>query len=645
MDAVDPYRLGRFVAAQERGGTYERAVAELRAGAKVSHWMWFVFPQVAGLGMSATSREFAIASVAEARAYLAHPVLGPRLRECARVVAETEGRSAERIFGPVDAMKLRSSMTLFAAADPAEAGQNLFAEVLAKYFGGVPDEATLARLLRVCARQSPGRRHREMSCQAPRGRTRLGSMSWTAPQADRKLVPPVADERQMLEAWLDFHRQTLLSKCAGLTADQLRQRAAPPSGLSLLGLVRHLAEVERGWFRRRVNGEDAAFLFSSEADPDGEFDHVGTADAERDFAAYLAEIEAARRAAAGHDLNETFYHSHREVDMSVRWVYVHMIEEYARHNGHADLLRERIDGKTGSEGRPGQKAGGRPVLPCARPAVAAGTRVAGSRALVPIAAADASSGEITVTVAPPSLRPVRTSRSGIDVGSGESMPSGEITTIRAAPAARSALSADRTPPSMYRRPSIVTGGQMPGTAELAATASTRLTPDAASKTVSSPDTQSIAVSFIGVTGHSRDGSRDSITASRSGSGTVSASSANRPELRSCSVGVLAPAMYDWRSAANLSQSITAISSRDWSAGSTWRASSSSRDSPLPTCAATFAPAEVPMTTSAPVTSCPASASPASSPVIHAIPATPPPPSTSACSFAMGRNASTARQSC
>jgi uncharacterized protein (DUF1810 family) len=147
----DPYRLERFVAAQERGGTYERAVAELRAGAKVSHWMWFVFPQVTGLGLSAMAREFAISSVAEARAYLAHPVLGPRLRECARVVAETEGRTAERIFGPVDAMKLRSSMTLFEAADAGktptgEAGQNVFAAVLAKYFGGVPDEATLARL-------------------------------------------------------------------------------------------------------------------------------------------------------------------------------------------------------------------------------------------------------------------------------------------------------------------------------------------------------------------------------------------------------------------------------------------------------------------------------------------------------------------
>ena len=142
-------------------------------------------------------------------------------------------------------------------------------------------------------------------------------MPWTAPQADRKRVPPVAGERQMLEAWLDFHRQTLLAKCAGLTADQLRQRAAPPSALSLLGLVRHMAEVERGWFRCRVNGEEIAFLFSSEADPDGEFDHVEEADAEQDYATYLAEIEAAPLAAAGHGLDETFYHAHRKTDMSV----------------------------------------------------------------------------------------------------------------------------------------------------------------------------------------------------------------------------------------------------------------------------------------------------------------------------------------
>ena len=158
----DPWRLERFVAAQDRAGTYQRAVAELRAGAKVSHWMWFVFPQVAGLGMSAMSREYAISSADEARAYLAHPVLGPRLRECARIVGDTEGRTAEQVFGYVDAVKLRSSMTLFAAADdsaaedaaageaaPGESGASVFREVLGKYFGGVPDEETLARLPRL----------------------------------------------------------------------------------------------------------------------------------------------------------------------------------------------------------------------------------------------------------------------------------------------------------------------------------------------------------------------------------------------------------------------------------------------------------------------------------------------------------------
>jgi uncharacterized protein (DUF1810 family) len=141
----DPYRLERFVMAQDQGGTYDRAVAELRAGAKVSHWMWFVFPQIAGLGLSAIAREFAISARDEARAYLAHPVLGPRLRECARIVADTGGRSAERIFGPVDAMKLRSSMTLFAAVDE-EPDENVFRTVLAKYYGGVADEATVSRL-------------------------------------------------------------------------------------------------------------------------------------------------------------------------------------------------------------------------------------------------------------------------------------------------------------------------------------------------------------------------------------------------------------------------------------------------------------------------------------------------------------------
>jgi uncharacterized protein (DUF1810 family) len=151
----DPYRLERFVAAQDQGGTYQRAVAELRRGRKTSHWMWFVFPQIAGLGLSAVSRQYAISGLDEARAYLAHPVLGPRLRECAAIVAGLEGRSAEAVFGPVDALKLRSSVTLFAAvADENEDTVSLFRVVLARYFGGVPDEATVTRLLLVAGRSS-----------------------------------------------------------------------------------------------------------------------------------------------------------------------------------------------------------------------------------------------------------------------------------------------------------------------------------------------------------------------------------------------------------------------------------------------------------------------------------------------------------
>ena len=136
----DPYGLERFVAAQDAHGTYERAVKELRAGMKLGHWMWFVFPQIAGLGFSAMSQRYAIGSLDEARAYVAHPVLGPRLVECARILTATEDLTATDIFGGIDAMKLRSSMTLFArAADPADAH---FRTVLKNYFAGAPDEAT-----------------------------------------------------------------------------------------------------------------------------------------------------------------------------------------------------------------------------------------------------------------------------------------------------------------------------------------------------------------------------------------------------------------------------------------------------------------------------------------------------------------------
>ena len=141
--AGDSHQLERFRAAQDEGGTYDRAVAELRAGRKRSHWMWFVFPQIAGLGRSPMAQRYAIASLDEARAYLADPVLGPRLRDCARILVGLGGSDAAQVLGGIDAMKLRSSMTLFARADPDEP---VFAEVLDRFFGGEQDAATLERL-------------------------------------------------------------------------------------------------------------------------------------------------------------------------------------------------------------------------------------------------------------------------------------------------------------------------------------------------------------------------------------------------------------------------------------------------------------------------------------------------------------------
>ncbi len=135
--------LERFVAAQDSDGTYADALAELRAGRKTSHWMWFVFPQLEGLGHSATARRYALPGLAEARAYLAHPVLGPRLVACAEALTALAEDDPERVLGPVDAQKLQSSMTLFAAADP---GRPVFAAVLAQYFAGATDPGTTDRL-------------------------------------------------------------------------------------------------------------------------------------------------------------------------------------------------------------------------------------------------------------------------------------------------------------------------------------------------------------------------------------------------------------------------------------------------------------------------------------------------------------------
>jgi uncharacterized protein (DUF1810 family) len=138
---VDPFNLQRFLDAQ--APVYERARRELKVGRKESHWMWFIFPQIAGLGQSPMSIRFAIASLDEAKAYLAHSVLGARLRECARLTLDVEGKTARDIFGSIDEMKFRSSMTLFARAAPDE---GLFQRCIDKYFAGGSDSATLAKL-------------------------------------------------------------------------------------------------------------------------------------------------------------------------------------------------------------------------------------------------------------------------------------------------------------------------------------------------------------------------------------------------------------------------------------------------------------------------------------------------------------------
>jgi hypothetical protein len=161
--------------------------------------------------------------------------------------------------------------------------------------------------------------------------------------------PMVNAERAGLEAWLEWHRQTLISKCAGLDAAQLARRSVPPSSLSLLGLIRHMAEVERSWFRRVLAGESTAVagpIFYSDEHPDDDFDAAAPDGAAADREVFLAELDTVRAVAARYDLDDVGTHrSGERVDL--RWIYVHMIEEYARHNGHADLLRECIDGVTG----------------------------------------------------------------------------------------------------------------------------------------------------------------------------------------------------------------------------------------------------------------------------------------------------------
>jgi uncharacterized damage-inducible protein DinB len=168
-------------------------------------------------------------------------------------------------------------------------------------------------------------------------------VTWIAPDVERSRGPLTGPEREMLQAFLDWQRETLLHKCAGLTGEQLAERTVPPSDLSLLGLIRHMTKVERVWFRQRFAGEPVTNPFGDEKDAD--FERTDPARAAADYARLTEEFRLADAAAANASLDEEFVHNGQV--MSLRMIYLHMIEEYARHLGHADLLRERTDGTTG----------------------------------------------------------------------------------------------------------------------------------------------------------------------------------------------------------------------------------------------------------------------------------------------------------
>jgi len=173
--------------------------------------------------------------------------------------------------------------------------------------------------------------------------------TWTAPAVDRPAPDRIADERTSLEQWLDFQRATLLTKCAGLSGELLAAKSVPPSSMSLIGLVRHMTEVERWWFRMHADGQDLPLQFWLPGNEDSDFDDVDPIRAEADYEAFLREVAACRAAVAGKELDRVVASrgDHPERTRDLRWIYVHMIEEYARHNGHADLLRELLDGATG----------------------------------------------------------------------------------------------------------------------------------------------------------------------------------------------------------------------------------------------------------------------------------------------------------
>jgi uncharacterized damage-inducible protein DinB len=174
-----------------------------------------------------------------------------------------------------------------------------------------------------------------------------GRMTWTAPEVTRTGGALAAPEPEMLRGLLDWHRSTFLYKCAGLTGEQLAQAPVGPSNLSLLGLIRHLAKVERTWFRRRFRGEQIDTLYSTSDRPDADFEDLDPGRAEAEYGLLLAEQESARQAVAEAPLDATFTAADGD-EVSLRLIFIHMIGEYARHNGHADLVRQCVDGVTGA---------------------------------------------------------------------------------------------------------------------------------------------------------------------------------------------------------------------------------------------------------------------------------------------------------
>jgi uncharacterized damage-inducible protein DinB len=171
-------------------------------------------------------------------------------------------------------------------------------------------------------------------------------VSWTAAEHVLPDEPFTGAERSILDGYLDRYRASFLNRCSGLTAEQLAERPVPPSNLSLIGIARHLTDVELNYFRRRWGGQEIASYYASQDRPDADFDDASPATAERDLQRLLAEQATARQAVAGMALEEIFVNP-RWGEMSLRWAFIHMIGEYAGHTGQADLIRERIDGKAG----------------------------------------------------------------------------------------------------------------------------------------------------------------------------------------------------------------------------------------------------------------------------------------------------------